>query len=99
MFFSFPRAAFGGDPSSEMDVFMEKVEKVEKPVHVGLKREPIVLVGTSGKHRSMYSQNARVELVNGEIGEMMYAPGKLVAKVNGERREIQATDIKRVLHD
>ena len=98
MFFSFPRAAFGGDPSSEMDVFMEKVEK---PVHayVGLKREPTVLVGASGKHRSVYSQNARVELVNGEIGEMMYAPGKLVAKVNGERREIQATDIKRVLHD
>lgn len=98
MFFSFPRAAFGGDPSSEMDVFMEKVEK---PVHTnaGLKREPIVLVGTSGKHRSVYSQNARVELMNGEIGQMMFVPGKLVAKVNGERREIQATDIKRVLHD
>jgi len=96
MFFSFARAAFGGDPSSEMDVFMEKVEK---PANIGLKREPIVLVGASGKHRSVYSQNARVELVNGEIGEMMCAPGKLVAKVNGERREIQATDIKRVLHD
>lgn len=84
----------GGDPSSEMEAFIDNRPK--KPVGFnGIKRGELFAISTpTGKGKSIYDPQARVELVSGEVGRMV---GRMSIEIAGVRRDIQPTDIKRVL--
>jgi len=61
----------------------------------------IVFKGT-GTGKSIFNSNARVELTSGEVGEVLPQITRgtdrpFVVRVDGQKREIKATDIKRVI--
>lgn len=55
-----------------------------------------------GVGKSIFNSNAKVELKSGEVGEVVpvLIRGKdrpFIVKIDGQRREISTTDIKRIL--
>ena len=60
------------------------------------------IAGKSGSGKSVFNSNACVELVTGEVGQVIPTLTRgsdrpFTVKINGDRRQISATDIKRIL--